>query len=117
MTTTLVLLVLDVDLRTAILLGAVASSTDAAAVFAVLRTLPVRGRLRSTVEAESGFNDPPVIILVTVVASESFGGMSAEPSTRCELVIGPSSQAGPRKRGRCSGRVGVARSRAARSSR
>lgn len=71
-TTALVYLVLDVDLRTAILLGAVASSTDAAAVFSVLRRMPIRGRLRATVEAESGFNDPPVIILVTVVASSAW---------------------------------------------
>jgi cell volume regulation protein A len=90
-TTTLVLLVLDVDLRTAILLGAVASSTDAAAVFAVLRTLPVRGRLRSTVEAESGFNDPPVIILVTVVASDAWGnanGFVLVGQVVLQLVIG-----------------------------
>ncbi|UMG94570.1 potassium/proton antiporter [Nocardioides sp. TF02-7] len=71
-TTALVLLALDVDLRTAILLGAVASSTDAAAVFAVLRKMPIRGGLRATVEAESGFNDPPVIILVTVVTSSAW---------------------------------------------
>ena len=68
----LVYLLLDVDVRTAILLGAVASSTDAAAVFAVLRRLPVRGRLRAAVEAESGFNDPPVIIIVTVVTSSAW---------------------------------------------
>jgi cell volume regulation protein A len=71
-TTGLVLLVLDVDLRTAIVLGAVASSTDAAAVFSVLRAMPVRGRLRSLVEAESGFNDPPVIVLVSVVTSDAW---------------------------------------------
>ncbi|MBM9458545.1 potassium/proton antiporter [Nocardioides sp. zg-536] len=71
-TSGLVYLVLDVDLRTAIVLGAVASSTDAAAVFAVLRRMPIRGRLRATVEAESGFNDPPVIILVTVVTSAAW---------------------------------------------
>jgi cell volume regulation protein A len=68
----LVYFFLDVDVRTAILLGAVASSTDAAAVFAVLRRLPVKGRLRAVVEAESGFNDPPVIILVTVVTSSAW---------------------------------------------
>ena len=68
----LVYLLLDVDVRTAILLGAVVSSTDAAAVFAVLRRMPVRGRLRAVVEAESGFNDPPVIILVTVVTSSAW---------------------------------------------
>ncbi|WP_121255377.1 potassium/proton antiporter [Nocardioides ferulae] len=71
-TSSLVYLVLDVDFRTALLLGAVASSTDAAAVFAVLRTMPIRGRLRAIVEAESGFNDPPVIILVTVVTSSAW---------------------------------------------
>ena len=71
-TSGLVYVVLDVDVRTAIVLGAVASSTDAAAVFSVLRSLPVRGRLRAVVEAESGFNDPPVIILVTVVTSDAW---------------------------------------------
>ncbi|WP_432479444.1 potassium/proton antiporter [Nocardioides sp. GXQ0305] len=71
-TSTLAWLVLDVDARTAIVLGAVASSTDAAAVFSVLRRLPIRPRLRATVEAESGFNDPPVIILVTVVTSDAW---------------------------------------------
>jgi potassium/hydrogen antiporter len=67
-------LLLDVDLRTALLMGAAVSSTDAAAVFSVLRRLPVpipQG-LRARLEAESGFNDPPVIILVTLVASDAW---------------------------------------------
>nr|WP_179519335.1 potassium/proton antiporter [Nocardioides perillae] len=63
---------LDVDWRTALLLGAVVGSTDAAATFSVLRRLPVRPRLRATLEAESGLNDPPVIILVTLVASDAW---------------------------------------------
>ena len=84
-------LLLDVDVRTAILLGAVASSTDAAAVFAVLRRLPIRARLRAAVEAESGFNDPPVIILVTVVSSSAWAesglvGVSAQVGY--QLVLG-----------------------------
>ncbi len=65
-------LALDVDLRTALLLGAVVGSTDAAATFSVMRRLPIRPRLRATLEAESGFNDPPVIILVTVVTSDAW---------------------------------------------
>ena len=67
-------LVLGVDLRTALLVGAAVSSTDAAAVFSVLRRLPVPvpRTLRSRLEAESGFNDPPVIILVTIVASDAW---------------------------------------------
>lgn len=69
-TSALAWLILDVDPRTAVLLGAVVSSTDAAAVFAVLRAMRLRPRLRAALEAESGFNDPPVIILVTLVASD-----------------------------------------------
>jgi cell volume regulation protein A len=66
--------VLGVDVRTALLMGAAVSSTDAAAVFAVLRRLPVPipRPARARLEAESGFNDPPVIILVTIVASEAW---------------------------------------------
>jgi cell volume regulation protein A len=63
---------LDVDVRTALLLGAVVGSTDAAATFSVMRRLPVPSRMRATIEAESGFNDPPVIILVAVVASDAW---------------------------------------------
>lgn len=66
-------LLLDVDVRTALLLGAIVSSTDAAAVFSVMRQLPVVPRLRAVLEAESGFNDPPVIILVTVITSDAWG--------------------------------------------
>lgn len=87
----LVYLILDVDVRTAILLGAVASSTDAAAVFAVLRRLPVKRKLRSVVEAESGFNDPPVIILVTVVTSSAWseaGVAGVATQIAYQLVLG-----------------------------
>jgi cell volume regulation protein A len=49
-----------------LLLGAVVSSTDAAAVFAVLRALPLPRRVAGLLEAESGFNDAPTVILVLV---------------------------------------------------
>ncbi|WP_239456593.1 potassium/proton antiporter [Nocardioides solisilvae] len=71
-TATIAYVGLDVDVRTALLLGAVVGSTDAAATFSIMRRLPVRPRIRATLEAESGFNDPPVIILVTVVASDAW---------------------------------------------
>lgn len=45
------------------LLGAVVSSTDAAAVFATLRFTEIRRRLARTLEAESGGNDPAAIAL------------------------------------------------------
>ena len=65
-------LLLGFDWRMGILIGAVVSSTDAAAVFSVLRRLPLRRRLSATLEAESGFNDPPTVILVSVVASDAW---------------------------------------------
>ncbi|MBC2903873.1 potassium/proton antiporter [Streptomyces cupreus] len=50
--------------RQALIVGAVVSSTDAAAVFSVLRKIPLPTRVTGTLEAESGFNDAPVVILV-----------------------------------------------------
>ncbi len=47
----------------ALLLAAVVSSTDAAAVFATLRFTKIRRRLARILEAESGLNDPMAIAL------------------------------------------------------
>ena len=65
-------LLLGVDARTATLLAAVVSSTDAAAVFALLRLVGVRSRMAAALEAESGFNDPTAVILVTLAASDAW---------------------------------------------
>lgn len=46
-----------------VLLGAVVSPTDAAAVFATLRYTDIRRRLARTLEAETGLNDPLAIAL------------------------------------------------------
>ncbi len=70
------LLLLDVDLRLAVVLGGIVASTDAAAVFAVLRRLQLRDRLRATLEAESGFNDAPVVVLVGLASSSAWGTTS-----------------------------------------
>jgi cell volume regulation protein A len=53
----------------AVLLGAVTSPTDAAAVFSVLRTIPLPRRLTGVLEAESGLNDAPTVVLVTLVST------------------------------------------------
>ncbi|MDQ4009846.1 MAG: potassium/proton antiporter [Actinomycetota bacterium] len=62
-------LLLGLDWRTALLWGAVLSSTDAAAVFSVLRTLKVLPRLAGALELESGINDAPVYIVVVLLAA------------------------------------------------
>ncbi|MFI0349978.1 potassium/proton antiporter [Actinomadura sp. 9N407] len=62
-------LLLGMEWRLALLLGAIVSSTDAAAVFAVLRALPLPSKLSGLLEAESGLNDAPTIILVLVFSS------------------------------------------------
>ncbi len=65
-------LLLGLDWRLALLYGAVLSSTDAAAVFATLRRLRLPPRLVAALEAESGMNDAPVVLLV-VLLSRGFG--------------------------------------------
>ena len=72
----LVVLVLGVDARTAIILGSIVASTDAAAVFSVLRKLPLRARIRSALEAESGLNDAPVVVLVVLASSDAWATTS-----------------------------------------
>jgi potassium/hydrogen antiporter len=54
--------------RDALLLGAVLAPTDAAAVFSVLRKLPLPPRLAGMLEAESGLNDPPAVLAVTLLS-------------------------------------------------
>ena len=57
----------------AVLLGAVTSPTDAAAVFSVLRVVPLPKRLTGALEAESGLNDAPTVVLVTLVSTGAVG--------------------------------------------
>lgn len=57
------------DWRQALIIGAVVSSTDAAAVFSVLRRVPLPSRITGLLEAESGFNDAPVVILVVAFSA------------------------------------------------
>jgi cell volume regulation protein A len=61
--------VIGVPLLVGLLLGSIVSSTDAAAVFAVLRSrgVSLRGNLKALLELESGSNDPMAIFLTTAI--------------------------------------------------
>ncbi len=95
---------LGMDWHPALLLGAIVSSTDAAAVFAVLRALPLPQKVTGLLEAESGFNDAPTIILVLVFSTavtDLPGPVSIAGSVLYQLSAGAAL-------GLLIGRVGVA---------
>jgi cell volume regulation protein A len=82
----LVHLALGYSLLEGMLLSAIVSSTDAAAVFAVLRSKKVglKGRLKPLLELESGSNDPMAVFLTVAV----IGMLSASASSVGGVAVG-----------------------------
>lgn len=74
----------DFTLFESLLLGSIVSSTDAAAVFSILRSknLDLKDNLRPTLEFESGSNDPMAYVLTT-----TFLGLIQIPEQSIWLVI------------------------------
>ena len=83
--------VLGLPWELAVLLGAVCSPTDAAAVFSVLRVVPLPQRLVGSLEAESGLNDAPTVVLVTLISTGAVvehGVLGTAGIIVFELVVG-----------------------------
>ncbi|WP_261795323.1 potassium/proton antiporter [Nigerium massiliense] len=59
----------------AVLLGAVTAPTDSAAIFAVMRSVPLPAHIRSTLEGESGLNDAPIVLLVGMATAWAAGSL------------------------------------------
>ena len=72
----------------AVLVGAIISSTDAAAVFAQLRgaRLQLRNRVASTIEVESGANDPMAVLLTFGVTAWLAGERPSAAGFLLDLV-------------------------------
>lgn len=72
-------LLLDVDLVTAGLIGAVVGSTDAAAVFSMMRSTPLPRRAAALLRVESGSNDPIAVMLtVGLIATYDQGATAGQ---------------------------------------
>lgn len=91
---TFVWLVTDFTIYESMLLGSIVSSTDAAAVFSILRSksLALKANLRATLELESGSNDPMAYVLtiafLTLVTNQDQSVASIIPLFFKQMIIG-----------------------------
>ncbi|MCB0473147.1 MAG: potassium/proton antiporter [Flavobacteriaceae bacterium] len=87
-------LVYDFTLYESLLLGSIVSSTDAAAVFSILRSksLALKTNLRPTLELESGSNDPMAYVLtiafLTLVINQDKSFVSVIPLFLQQMILG-----------------------------
>ena len=80
-------LVLGMGLPEAVLIGAITAPTDSAAIFAVLRGMPLPARVRSVLEGESGLNDAPIVLLVGAATAWTMGDLPGGPLAIAGMVL------------------------------
>ena len=91
---TFVWLITDFTIYESMLLGSIVSSTDAAAVFSILRSksLALKTNLRPTLELESGSNDPMAYVLtiafLTLVVNQDQSILSVIPMLLQQMILG-----------------------------
>src|SRR5690606_17715080 len=91
---TFVWFVTDFTIYESMLLGSIVSSTDAAAVFSILRakSLALKTNLRPTLELESGSNDPMAYVLtiafLTLVINQDQSVWSIIPMFLQQMIVG-----------------------------
>ena len=91
---TFVWLVTEFTIYESMLLGSIVSSTDAAAVFSILRSksLALKSNLRPTLELESGSNDPMAYVLtiafLTLVVNQDQSLLSIIPMLLQQMILG-----------------------------
>jgi len=91
---TFVYFITDFTLYESMLLGSIVSSTDAAAVFSILRSksIALKSNLRPTLELESGSNDPMAYVLtiafLTLVVNQDQSFVSIIPFFFQQMLLG-----------------------------